>query len=165
MSFFISMIQLLLYNNRRISMNFFDVFLKINFLTGCKVTIYTFKWFFPCMYHNMSFHVGSDCRFHFTFHYLGTKWTFKLIIATNRRRDFNWINLQNNQNNIFICKKKIIIFIEVFKKGDFFCFLAWQLVNFQMRSKIWFLIARKITIFTRKWFLSCVYHNVPFHRY
>ena len=143
----------------------FHMCLEVWFSITSVVAILAGKWFFSCMNHNVSFHIGSDCSFYRSFIFFAAKWTFKLKFATNCRMYFNWINLQNNQNNIFICKRKIIIFIEVFKKGDFFCFLAWQLVNFHMRSKIWFLIARKITIFTRKWFLSCVYHNVPFHRY
>ena len=45
--------------------------------------------------------------------------------------------------------------------------LAWQLVNdvmwiFHMWAKIWISIGRIAAILTRKWFLSCMYHDMPF---
>ena len=82
----------------------FHMCLEFFFSSVSLVTILTAKWFFSCMYHNMSFHIGSDARFYRSNIFLGAKWTLILKCATNRRMDFNRINLQNNQNKYFISK-------------------------------------------------------------
>ena len=108
----------------------FHMCLEVWFSITSVVAILAGKWFFSCMNHNMSFHIGSDCSFYRSFIFLATKWTFKLKFATNGTMYFNWINLQNNQNNIFICKKKIIIFIALFKKGDVFLLSSMTIGEF-----------------------------------